>query len=57
MRGAAEKKERKITLHIGAKINTPVVLNLKNHTWMRSILFEYIYISYVNRGIGAFELL
>lgn len=37
-----EKKRREITLRIGAKISAPVVLNLKNRTWMRSILFEYM---------------
>jgi len=48
MRGAyftGEKKRKrgkKITLHIEAKINTPVVLNLKCHIWMCSMLFEYI---------------
>jgi len=48
MRGAylaREKKKRergkKITLHIEAKINTPVVLNLKCHIWMCSMLFGY----------------
>jgi len=51
MRGAVEKKKKDYVTYWSQ--NKYASGSQLEKSWMRSILFEYIYISYVSREIGA----